>query len=375
MHCTTRRCLAALGSFLISGLVVVGDSVSDEQCSSSHEEIHEGCSSLLQSNFPKAAETLTIPSIWAVPSALTPAKLIPLPAAKPAAMVTALPLSNCYKDPWMDEMVRMDPDGDGKVFVDVGCNTGSDAVMWLERWGRTAGVANLWDQGLRKSGVAEGACGQNVFHGVSRLGVKRSNASRGGPRVLCVEPVPRTAKMLLTLTTEIFGTNTSFEVVHAAASDQITNGTLLFPDVEVGIEDSGINGAGSLSKLVAQVPVPQVTVDQLLTKHGFKTVDVLTIDTEGHDPLVIQGAATAFRNGMVRFLVFEVHQDLVNTAWAKTPLNTVLQSFEAWQYDCYLTDNAGKLHRLSGVWNAEMEKKYYPIGWSNVACVRKSDKW
>merc|ERR1719160_1199276 len=194
MHCTTRRCLAALGSFLISGLVVVGDSVSDEQCSSSHEEIHEGCSSLLQSNFPKAAETLTIPSIWAVPSALTPAKLIPLPAAKPAAMVTALPLSNCYKDPWMDEMVRMDPDGDGKVFVDVGCNTGTDAVMWLERWGTAPGVQKKWINGLNKFSVGLGACHQNVLQGVTSPVTAatpvKAGASKGGPKVVCVEPMP-----------------------------------------------------------------------------------------------------------------------------------------------------------------------------------------
>merc|ERR1719311_777913 len=117
---------------------------------------------------------------------------------------------------------------------------------------------------------------------------------------------------------------------------------------------------------MTQVPVTQITVDQLFAQNGYKTVDVLTIDTEGHDPTVLEGASKALQNGMVRFLVFEVHQDLANTAWSKTPLHVVLQKLNAWQYDCYFAGNDGKLHRLSGVWNAQMESQYHPLGWSNV---------
>jgi len=273
----------------------------------------------------------------------------------------------------MDEMVRIDPKGDGKVFVDVGCNTGSDAVMWLERWGAVPGVAKLWDNGLKKFGVPSGACGQNVFHGVASLHRTTSwTVSQGGPKVVCVEPMPSTIKMLRSLNTEIFGANGPLEVVQAAASDR--NGTVKFQDATVGTEDAGINHATNSAQW-KKVPVDQVTVDQLFAQHAFKTVDVLTIDTEGHDPTVIKGAEKALQKGLVRFLVFEVHQDLKDTSWATTSLYAVLQTLGSWDYDCYLTDNGGKLHRLTDTWNAEVEKKYHPLGWSNVACVKKSDPW
>jgi len=302
---------------------------------------------------------------------------IPPPAPQPPVKAL-LPASNCPSDPWIDDLVRADPDGDGKVFVDVGCNTGSDAVMWLERWGRIAGVARKWDEGLKKNGVAVGACGQNVFHEVSHLALNKSNSSQGGPKVVCVEPMPSTAKLLLNLKAQFLGKDELFEVVQAVASDQITNQTVLFPDQKVGTEDSGIDHLGGGARngnAVPQVPVVQVTVDGLIAQRGFKTVDVLTVDTEGHDPTVLKGAENALRNGTVRLLVFEVHQDLTNTVWAKTPLHVVLQQLGSWQYDCYFSGNDGKLHRLSGVWNADMESKYHPLMWSNVACVRKADTW
>lgn len=354
----------------------------------------EGQATALATALASAASTVLAPAPPPAPAAQTPAPAPPpapavqtVPATTPppalAAQTTpppALPLflpgSNCYKDPWMDEMVRSDPDGNGKVFIDVGCNTGSDAVMFLERWGK-AGVAKIWDDGLKTYGVPAGACGQNEFRGVGKVSSlslnKLSDASAGGPKVLCVEPMPSTARMLQNLTASFFGKSGSFEVVQAAVSDQITNQTVLFPNARAGAEDAGI--AHSSSQGGELVPVAQVTVDQLMEQRGFKTVDVLTIDTEGHDPSVIKGAETTLKYGKVRLLVFEVHQDLANTAWATTPLIAVLQKLDSWQYDCYLPDNGGKVHRLTGVWNEEMESKYRPMGWSNVACVKKKDPW
>jgi hypothetical protein len=84
-----------------------------------------------------------------------------LTAAAPAAIPDTLPASNCYQKPWVEDMVHADPDGDGKVFLDIGCNTGTDAVMWLERWGKTPGVAQLWDDGLKKYDITCTGCGHS----------------------------------------------------------------------------------------------------------------------------------------------------------------------------------------------------------------------
>jgi len=322
-------------------------------------------------------------------------KLPAVPASAPAAprpaIPDALPESNCYTSPWVEDMVHVDPDGDGKVFLDIGCNTGIDAVMWLERWGKTPGVGRLWDDALKKYDIVDPktGCGHSwstsddmivpYGHRVASLHQTSSNVSHthtphGEPKVVCVEPVPSTVKMLHELTAKVFDKASPFKVFQAAVSDQV--GFVNVTDAKLGDEEAGIDKkATRLSGTKHLVSVPLITVDQLLADYGLKTVDVMTIDTEGHDPSVIKGAETALRNGMVRLLIFEIHQDLKETPWATTSLHSVLQTLASWQYVCYWTDNHGPLHRLSGFWTAEMESKFHPVGWGNVACARKTDAW
>lgn len=291
----------------------------------------------------------------------------------------SLPDSGCFRSPWIDEMVRVSPDGKGKVFVDVGCNTGSEAVMWLERWGTTRGKAQKWIEGVKQKATYTGMCFPDEYKDATK-----SNTSTGNPKVLCVEPMPNNVKLLRELSADIFGPQSPMEVLQVVASDH--KGSISFHDAPAGYTNMGVDGdvttggtatseKNNYAKTGKAVAVDITTVDQLLAQNDVKTVDVLTVDTEGHDPDVLKGATTSLKKGKVRVLLFEVHQDLTKTAWGTTALHAVLHDLDAWQYDCYLTDRNGSLHHLNGVWNAQVEKKYYPLGWSNVVCARKNDPW
>merc|ERR1719401_978487 len=57
-------------------------------------------------------------------------------------------------------MMAIDPMGGNKVFMDVGCNTGIDAVSFISRWGISRDSAKAWSEELTAH-VGEGACQEN----------------------------------------------------------------------------------------------------------------------------------------------------------------------------------------------------------------------
>jgi hypothetical protein len=82
----------------------------------------------------------------------------------------------------------------------------------------------------------------------------------------------------------------------------------LTPQENIGIvdQDAGTD--------IATIPVPAVTVDQLVfggslyfPQTGADVPIILTIDTEGHDPLVLKGARRALATGLVAYVEFEYH--------------------------------------------------------------------
>ena len=97
------------------------------------------------------------------------------------------------------------------------------------------------------------------------------------------------------------------------------------------------------------------TVDSIVEKLGQKGltdkvtgVDILLIDTEGYDPLVVEGASKTLRSGLVRCLIFEYHY---RAHWRRISLQHVTETLEQYNYSCYLSVmgllwpvNQGRLH-------------------------------
>lgn len=107
--------------------------------------------------------------------------------------------------------------------------------------------------------------------------------------------------------------------------------------------------------------VPVLTVDEVVSQHQLEHVDVLKIDTEGHDPLVLLGASNLLATHRVTLVIFEY-----NKMWdaSQHTLNKVVHDTMA-GYACYLEGKNLLLKLTHGCWSRAMEMKK----WSNVWCV------
>jgi FkbM family methyltransferase len=112
------------------------------------------------------------------------------------------------------------------------------------------------------------------------------------------------------------------KVVHAAASNEL--GTVYAPSVPTSSNRNDFYSPGKPGEeRVQALPnagpqrftrftrynytqrVPQLTVDALLREEAVHDVDLLTIDTEGHDALVLEGATETLAAQRVQVIEFE----------------------------------------------------------------------
>ena len=114
-----------------------------------------------------------------------------------------------------------------------------------------------------------------------------------------------------------------------------------------------------------------LTLDSFATQHmqwhnrRDQTVDVLTIDTEGFDWRVLQGARSILTR--TRYIEFEYH-----IKWEEGELlKDAVDYLEELGFICYFAGRKGRLFKLTnGCWVNEL---YEVRVWSNVACVHRSE--
>ena len=115
------------------------------------------------------------------------------------------------------------------------------------------------------------------------------------------------------------------------------------------------------------VKVNFTTLDRIVEQYNiFRKIDVLKIDTEGFDPLVIQGAENILNRHQIRLFVFEYHGVGM---WQTTTLHEVIVNLDRKNYLCYQLGETG-IFRLTGCWSSHFEIKW----WSNVLCVSKYER-
>ena len=127
--------------------------------------------------------------------------------------------------------------------------------------------------------------------------------------------VPKTATVINAVAVEFLSANVALlehnfkkfgvrggVVVHGAAGSD-THAIAFEPaDFSFKGMEQGIASASNRGK-----PVPSVTVDALAANRSLKTIDWLSVDTEGHDALVLQGASSMLREKRIRLIEFEYH--------------------------------------------------------------------
>lgn len=137
-----------------------------------------------------------------------------------------------------------------------------------------------------------------------------------------------------------------------------------FPDGAFGTESLRISN----SQQSNTVPVRATTVDKL-SDHYATIPDILSIDTEGHDALVLLGAARTLASGKIKYIEFEYHQF---EPWKSYKLEWVINYLDNLNYDCFWAGDDGKTSKITGCWHSAFEFHF----WSNVVCAhRKHSCW
>lgn len=119
-------------------------------------------------------------------------------------------------------------------------------------------------------------------------------------RALAAEPEPENYR-LLRANVVLTGLEREIETARVAISDGARTGRLALHPAKHGMHAlEGPDGAlGSLTGERA-VEVEVVTLDELLARHalGASEVGLVKIDTQGHEPRVLRGAASLLREGV-----------------------------------------------------------------------------
>lgn len=97
---------------------------------------------------------------------------------------------------------------------------------------------------------------------------------------------------------------------------------------------------------------------------------LLSVDTEGHDALVLEGLRGSLARGVIDVLEFEFNSQL--GSWnarssQRRTLRSTLEMLEFFSYSCFWQDSSGCLSPASG---ACFRDGFERVGWSNLVCAR-----
>ena len=250
------------------------------------------------------------------------------------------------------------------VVYDIGCNKAFDALATWQSLTRRAIDFERWHEPYKGTPYSCGACDQ--CHG-------RPPPTQGTPkrvRLFCVEPLPPTFRIIYAGTARLGLQAEGLAVLNGAftsrADAEHRGWSARFPvgDAFRGDEAFGIASAQEKGfDTEVMVPVPLYVLDDHVRQEAVPYVDVLSIDTEGNDPLVLQGARRTLAD-KVRYVEFEYHRV---GAWATTKLSSVIQDLDELGFVCYWI-GVGKLWRITGCFHPS----YDVPQWSNIGCVKAS---
>jgi FkbM family methyltransferase len=175
------------------------------------------------------------------------------------------------------------------------------------------------------------------------------------------------------------------KVVHAAASNEL--GTVYAPSVPTSSNRNDFYSPGKPGEeRVQALPnagpqrftrftrynytqrVPQLTVDALLREEAVHDVDLLTIDTEGHDALVLEGATETLAAQRVQVIEFEYSS---GGLWKKgepnhRTLKATLARLHRARYECFWAGTNGHVAPASGRFWCDAFEFHE---WSNLVCM------
>ncbi len=243
----------------------------------------------------------------------------------------------------------IDPDPD-KVVFDIGANKGFFTVDIYAKFTNFS-VNSVWKtHGLKPGCPWYADTDRHVF-----------------PRVFAFEPGKASCDMLRKLQTAL--PLCGLEVLNAGMSDR--SGSVHVPTAPAGDEQLRIEflqkdqmgGGGGVTELNE---VPVYTLDDFVRQRGISHIDVVSIDTETHDPFVIRGMAKTLGAGAIDLLCFEM-----NDAKVAPDLQPLVILLDTFGYDCFLVGPRVLLLLSNRCWHDTYASSIQQHGF-NVLCVRRS---
>ncbi|WIA23878.1 hypothetical protein OEZ85_013528 [Tetradesmus obliquus] len=264
------------------------------------------------------------------------------------------------------------------VVFDVGCNKGYDTALMFEAFAAQEEFSRialgkfyesnkqLNDSMSAMNGGTCGVCNDCKESFDSNMKARQRAAANRRLQVHCFEPSETNYQGLAQMHKRFFGSSNKTARgnelrLHKAAMSNYT-GTVQMP-----------SNCGELCQIQAKsdsatattTTVPLTTVDAMLDSLQLQRLFLLKIDTEGFDPLVLQGARRSLAEHKVDLVLFEYNSGGV---WGLNGLTLkgVTAELESFGYICYFEGSL--LTRITGCWSDELEVK----SWSNVICVAGS---
>ena len=113
-----------------------------------------------------------------------------------------------------------------------------------------------------------------------------------------------------------------------------------------------------------------IALDDYIGQEGLHRIHLLSIDTEGHDALVLEGLRNSLSKGVVDVIEFEFNVQLGSwnpRSTQRRTLHSMVLMLEANGYGCFWQSGDGCISPVSGeCWKGSFER----VGWSNLVCGR-----
>lgn len=229
------------------------------------------------------------------------------------------------------------------VFVDIGCNKGYSVASFFDQFAPKAGISRKHICKIhQRLGTAKfrGVCGD-----CDERGRPGSGPGNHNPHVYCIDGSPYTHNRTKEVKDILAHPLASeWKLFHQAMTN--ASGTITYEDC--GVEDCGISRAGdTLRKARRSIVVPAMTYDSFADAQGISFADLVKIDTEGEEPLIIQGMHESLKAKKVGFLAFEIHG--TGKGWYRAfDMQRIVDLLDAYGYTCYMDAKEGRVALLTG---------------------------
>lgn len=353
-------------------------------------------------------ETLLLPSSSASTAA---ERKNPVPEAPPACTDTQMKLlhhhkllgrtkntsrltyeSRCPINTWIDRMIALDykkkvssqqansnkRGQESFLSISVGCSRATSAIgtarllsrnptfdkhLWVKTMEQVTGAGKVPNSAEACAPPHTSRRGETVDFTQAELS---PNSDSMPLEFHCIEPVPSNIQSIHQSIKKLKLDDLGFHSHQYVISN--TSGTVAFPvSFSAGNETLSAHDCVQHASNVKCEQVPVKTLDDfakthLTTSANSKQVDVLTIDTDGFDFLVLQGATKLLQR--TRYLEFEYHG-----LWGNLTLKDAVDFLDERQFVCYFAGQS-RLFRLTGCW---VDVLYEIYEWSNVVCAHRSE--